>query len=137
MEAVGESTTDNASTPFIGRNKQANQPVGMYDAIIGFITWKFSYSTLQLLAICAFCGGMLSLHILAALKWPKGDYGIGVLQESLHCGSRGVAFMAFLISIPLNFFATLVAYALGLVTKRSSFIIQATAFSTIIPTHFL
>ncbi|KAF8861219.1 hypothetical protein BDZ45DRAFT_776444 [Acephala macrosclerotiorum] len=83
------------------------------------------------------CCLLLVLHILAVSRWPRGDYGIGILRESFDCGSGGTAFVTFFITIPMNGIATLLVYILGLVAKRSSLILKITAILMCVPTHLL
>ncbi|KUJ12920.1 uncharacterized protein LY89DRAFT_196973 [Mollisia scopiformis] len=77
----------------------------------------------KLLALWGICAGLLKLHLDLLHRWPQGDYGIGVLKESMDCGSHGAAYMAFAVQLPTNILATFLATALG--SARASMAIDA------------
>lgn len=96
--------------------------------------------SMLMIALYILCVILLLLHFLAITKWPKGDYGMGVLRESMDCGSHGTAFMAFIISFPLNCLSGI----LGLLSSvfktkkaRPHLIIRVVMILTTIPMHLI
>ena len=83
------------------------------------------------------CGLLLIPHAFLVYRWPHGDYGIGVLNDHFHCGSRGEAFMIFLIQLPINVMASLIVYAAGYIRVKAWFPLKVVLFLLSIPAHLL
>jgi hypothetical protein len=96
--------------------------------------------SMLMIALYILCVIVLLLHFLAITKWPKGDYGMGVLRESMDCGSHGSAFMTFIISFPLNGLSGILCMPSSVFkTKkaRPHLIIRVLMILTTIPMHLM
>ena len=84
-----------------------------------------------------FCVLLLIPHAFLVYRWPHGDYGIGVLNDHFHCGSRGETFMVFLIQFPINVIASLIVYAAGYIRVKAWFPLKVVLFLLPIPANLL
>jgi hypothetical protein len=96
----------------------------------------------KMLAMYIFCAGMLVGHFFAIARWPTGEYGMGVLQESMNCTSNGSAYMVFLIAFPLNLLSSILCLPSTLFKsegrrRRPHFIIRWVMVLATIPLHLL
>ncbi|KAF8535040.1 hypothetical protein BDD12DRAFT_808889 [Trichophaea hybrida] len=89
---------------------------------------------------------MLIPHGFGVFRWPQGDYGIGVLNDNISCGTSRSAFFFFFITGPLNIFSSALVYAANYVRhevhqqsrwKRFSKPLRMLLMLLVIPAHLL